>query len=159
MIGIIHSCRCSFPLRYVHFCSGVHFAVAGECEANFSRTVVVAGMADDGDDNEVGEIEEGKTALDKQQGKQLNAITDLVEERELNSSKVQEALKRLVTEAGERAEAQNARDRELAAVKINPADVDMIAAETEWDKKVAERKLREHGGDAAACLRAVINVA
>lgn len=113
-------------------------------------------MADDGDDNEAGEIEEGKTALDKQTGKALNAITDAVEEKQLNESRVQEALKRLVDQEGERAEALKARERELAAVKINPADVDMIAAETEWDKKVAERKLREHGGDAAACLRAVL---
>lgn len=113
-------------------------------------------MADDQEDEDVGEIEEGKTAMDKKQGKALNAITDMVEEKSLNASRVQEALKRLISEEGEREEARKAKERELAAVKINPADVDMIAAETEWDKKVAERKLREHGGDAAACLRAVL---
>jgi NACalpha-BTF3-like transcription factor len=113
-------------------------------------------MADDGAEVDEGEIEEGNaTKLDKQQGKQLNAITDLVEEKQLNESRVQEALSRLSSAEGEKAEAQRAREKELAAVKIDAADIDIIATETEWDRKVAERKLREHGGDAAACLRAV----
>ena len=34
-------------------------------------------------------------------------------------------------------------------------DVDIIALETEWDKKKAELALREHRGDVAACLRSV----
>jgi NACalpha-BTF3-like transcription factor len=32
-------------------------------------------------------------------------------------------------------------------------DVDVIATEMEVDKKLAERRLREHGGDLAAALK------
>lgn len=45
------------------------------------------------------------------------------------------------------------REKELAAVKINMADVEIIANELELDKKVAERTLREHKGDAVAAIR------
>eukprot|EP01018_Ginkgo_biloba_P009560 Gb_37892 [translate_table: standard] len=57
------------------------------------------------------------------------------------------------------------REKELAAVKINAADVDIIANELEFigfdycdlvvqlDRKVAERTLREHKGDAVAAIR------
>ncbi|KAJ8529766.1 hypothetical protein K7X08_036601 [Anisodus acutangulus] len=36
------------------------------------------------------------------------------------------------------------REKKLAAVNINAADIDIIANELEVDKKVAERTLREH---------------
>lgn len=45
------------------------------------------------------------------------------------------------------------REKELAAVKISAGDVDIIANELELDKKVAERTLREHKGDAVAAIR------
>ncbi|KAK4405464.1 putative pectinesterase 67 [Sesamum angolense] len=47
-------------------------------------------------------------------------------------------------------------EKELAAVKINAADVDIIANELELDKKVAERTLREHKGDAVAAIRSLL---
>lgn len=49
------------------------------------------------------------------------------------------------------------REKELAAVKINPEHVDIIANELELDKKVAERTLREHKGDPVAAIRALLN--
>jgi hypothetical protein len=44
------------------------------------------------------------------------------------------------------------RERELAAVKVSPGDVSLIATEMEVDAKVAERRLREAGGDVRAAL-------
>lgn len=49
--------------------------------------------------------------------------------------------------------AMKLREKELAAVKINAGDIDIIADELEMDKKVAERTLREHKGDAVAAVR------
>ncbi|RWW49825.1 hypothetical protein BHE74_00043966, partial [Ensete ventricosum] len=49
--------------------------------------------------------------------------------------------------------AMRMREKELAAVKINPIDVEIIANELELDKKIAERTLREHKGDAVAAVR------
>lgn len=49
-------------------------------------------------------------------------------------------------------EAQVLREKELAAVKISKEDVDVLAAEFEIDKKLAERKLREAGGSLKTAL-------
>jgi hypothetical protein len=94
-----------------------------------------------------------------EQGKALDTLTDVVEERQMsNSSKVQEAMARLIAEEEERAKALRAREKELAAVKLNdPADVELVASELELEKKVAERRLREHGGDVLQALRTFLH--
>ncbi|TKY54245.1 hypothetical protein E2542_SST18651 [Spatholobus suberectus] len=48
---------------------------------------------------------------------------------------------------------QTKAEKELAAVKINAADVDIIANEPELDKKIVERTVREHKGDAVAAIQ------
>ena len=93
-----------------------------------------------------------------EQGKALGSLTDKVEERQMsNSQDLQEAMARLIAEEEERAKALRLREKELAAVKLNdPADVDLVASELELDKKVAERRLREHGGDVLQALRTFV---
>ncbi|TKY62029.1 huntingtin-interacting protein K [Spatholobus suberectus] len=49
--------------------------------------------------------------------------------------------------------AMHMRGKELAAVKINVADVNIIENELELDKKVAERTLLEHKGDVVTVIR------
>ena len=44
------------------------------------------------------------------------------------------------------------RNKELAAVKIQREDIDLVALEFEVDRKLAERRLREHGGDVKRAL-------
>lgn len=53
-------------------------------------------------------------------------------------------------------EAQMQREKELAAVKVNKEDIDVIASEFEMDKKAAERRLRENGGDLEKALHALL---
>lgn len=48
------------------------------------------------------------------------------------------------------------RDKELAAVKVTAADIEVIAAEAEVDKKLAERRLREHGGNLLEALKSFL---
>jgi NACalpha-BTF3-like transcription factor len=48
------------------------------------------------------------------------------------------------------------RERELAAVKVTQADIDVIASEAEVDKKLAERRLREHNGSLAEALKSFL---
>lgn len=115
------------------------------------------------DDDDVAE-EEAQTpaSTDRasgEQGKALERITDLVEDvaaanLSTNAQSVQEALQRLLASEQERVKAALARDKELVAVKVAPEDVDLVACELELDRKVAERKLRENGGDVARTLRA-----
>ncbi|KAL8130180.1 hypothetical protein V2J09_019335 [Rumex salicifolius] len=92
----------------------------------------------------------------QQQSKAFDKLTDRVEDRQLDSTRVQEAMASIAASAEADANALRMREKELAAVKINAADVDIIASELELDRKVAERTLREHKGDAVAAIRALI---
>ncbi|XP_038906945.1 huntingtin-interacting protein K [Benincasa hispida] len=89
----------------------------------------------------------------QQQSKAFDKLTDRVEDRQLDSTRVQEAMASIAASAEADWNAMMLREKELAAVKINAADVDIIANELELDKKVAERTLREHKGDAVAAIR------
>ena len=53
-------------------------------------------------------------------------------------------------------EAERERERQLAAVSIAQEDVALIAFEMELETAVAERKLREHGGDITKALGALL---
>ncbi|KAF6143372.1 hypothetical protein GIB67_001316 [Kingdonia uniflora] len=89
----------------------------------------------------------------QQQSKALDKLTDHVEDRQLDSSRVQEAMASIAASAEADRNAMRMREKELSAVKINLAEVEIIANELELDKKVAERTLREHKGDAVAAIR------
>uniref|UniRef100_A0A7N0UJR5 Nascent polypeptide-associated complex subunit alpha-like UBA domain-containing protein n=1 Tax=Kalanchoe fedtschenkoi TaxID=63787 RepID=A0A7N0UJR5_KALFE len=89
----------------------------------------------------------------QQQSKALDKLTDHVEDRQLDSTRVHQAMASIAASAEADRNAMRLREKELAAVKINPSDVDIIANELELDKKVAERTLREHKGDAVAAIR------
>lgn len=93
----------------------------------------------------------------QQQSKAFDKLTDRVEDRQLDSSRVQTAMASIAAAAEADANAMRLREKELAAVKINAADIDIIANELELDKKVAERTLREHKGDAVAAVRSLLH--
>ncbi|KAF5452252.1 huntingtin-interacting protein K-like [Juglans microcarpa x Juglans regia] len=98
-----------------------------------------------------------ETVLDskdmQQQSKAFDKLTDRVEDRQLDSTRVQEAMASIAASAEADWKATRLREKELASVKISAADVDIIANELELDPKVAERTLREHKGDAVAAIR------
>ncbi|KAL9268991.1 Huntingtin-interacting protein K-like protein [Drosera capensis] len=93
----------------------------------------------------------------QQQSKAFDKLTDRVEDRQLDSTRVQEAMASITASAEADANAMRLREKELAAVKINAGDVDIIANELELDKKVAERTLREHKGDVVAAIRSLLH--
>lgn len=106
-------------------------------------------------------IEAGSRPVDskdlQQQSKALDSLTDHVEDRQLDSNRVQQAMASIAADAVADRNAQRLREKELASVKINAADVEVIANELELDKKVAERTLREHKGDAVAAIRSLLH--
>ncbi|KAJ0035811.1 huntingtin-interacting protein K [Pistacia vera] len=106
---------------------------------------------DGADGAEVDRIVDSKDL--QQQSKAFDKLTDRVEDRQLNSTRVQEAMASIAGSKEGDLNAMRLREKELAAVKINAADVDIIVNELELDKKVAERTLREHKGDAVAAIR------
>ncbi|KAK6254366.1 hypothetical protein QUC31_016101 [Theobroma cacao] len=93
----------------------------------------------------------------QQQSKAFDKLVDRVEDRQLDSSRVQTAMASIAASAEAEKNAMRMREKELAAVKINTADVDIIANELELDKTVAERTLREHKGDAVAAIRSLLH--
>ena len=100
------------------------------------------------------EIERMEDSKDlQQQSKAFDKFTDRVEDRQLDSTHVQEAMASIAATSEADLEAMRKREKELATVKINPRDVEIIVNEFEMDKLVAERTLREHKGDAVAAIR------
>ncbi|KAL2459330.1 DNA-binding enhancer protein-related [Forsythia ovata] len=108
----------------------------------------------EGGEEGVERVEDSKDL--QQQSKALDKLTDRVEDRQLDSTRVQEAMASISASKEADIQAARMREKELAAVKINAADVDIIANELELDKKVAERTLREHKGDAVAAIRSLL---
>ncbi|KAL2459720.1 DNA-binding enhancer protein-related [Forsythia ovata] len=108
----------------------------------------------EGGEEGVERVEDSKDL--QQQSKALDKLTDRVEDRQLDSTRVQEAMASISASKEADIQAARMREKELAAVKINAADVDIIANEVELDKKVAERTLREHKGDAVAAIRSLL---
>ncbi|KAI3436157.1 hypothetical protein D9Q98_002214 [Chlorella vulgaris] len=92
----------------------------------------------------------------------LDKVTDFSEEKEMranvDNSKVQQAMQALAAEQAQRNEAQRQRERELAAVKVQKQDVELIAQQFDLDKKKAERCLREAKGDVKAALTQLLQV-
>merc|ERR1712127_741841 len=104
------------------------------------------------------ESEEAQQTGTKRDGAEVSKVTDYVEQEEMDHAKASKAIASLTDSmdtVDEEAEAK--REKELAAVKINQEDVDSIAQEMELDKDVAERKLREHNGDAVQTLVTLVS--
>ncbi|KAL6767658.1 hypothetical protein ACKKBF_B36120 [Auxenochlorella protothecoides x Auxenochlorella symbiontica] len=90
-----------------------------------------------------------------EQAKALDKVTDQVEEREVKNvdqSKIQAAMAELAQQQRVKHEAARLREKTLSAVKIQASDVEVLVREFEVDKKAAELRLREHGGDVRAAL-------
>lgn len=90
------------------------------------------------------------------QSKALDQLTDNVEDKQMDQSKVQSAMATLAESQKADKDAQRQRERELAALKISKGDIDAIASEFELDAKTAERRLREHRGNLRQALEALL---
>ena len=85
----------------------------------------------------------------------LEKVTDFVEDKGVDGARASEALSALATADDAAAQANLERERALAAVKIDKADVDLVVQELEVDRAVADRELRVQGGDVVKALRAL----
>ncbi|CAA2976012.1 Hypothetical predicted protein [Olea europaea subsp. europaea] len=83
----------------------------------------------EGGDEGIERVEDSKDL--QQQSKALDKLTDRVEDRQLDSTRVQEAMASIAASKEADIQAARMREKELAAVKINAADVDIIANELE----------------------------
>lgn len=91
------------------------------------------------------------------EAKQLDSVTDVVKEAEIDTAKAQEAIGLISAK-----EENDHKAAALAAVSISKEDVALIVSELEVTEEVAERVLREvsleakEGNVVEAALRALI---
>lgn len=108
-----------------------------------------------GEDDDVEEVEVDNKR-DQPKGLDNNTMTgDEGADADIDHGKVASAMVLLEESKAER-EAEAARLKELAKVKIDQKDVALIVQELEVEKKAAEMRLREHGGDVVAALRSYV---
>lgn len=79
----------------------------------------------------------------------LDKVTDYVEEREMDSSKVTDSMRAML---GSTRSARKDVDPALMNVKIQQSDVQLIVDELDMDAKEAERALRKARGDVVKAL-------
>ena len=89
---------------------------------------------------------------DAKQASQLESLTDIVNEKELDKERVSAALQTLAEKEGEQRSADRDRERALAKVIVRDGDVKLLVEEFDLDKRQAERMLRESGGDAEIAI-------
>lgn len=83
----------------------------------------------------------------------LDKVTDYVEEREMDASKMEDSMRAVL---GSAAAAKKKADSALKHVKIQQTDVDLIVDEMELDPKEAEKALRMANGDVVQALRNLV---
>jgi NACalpha-BTF3-like transcription factor len=108
-----------------------------------SDPAAAAGAGDD-----LPDVDESTKNLSKEQAaesKQLDTVTDFVEDREMDTSKATAALSNLT--GAEQSDAEARAAKELAAVKVNDEDIELLARELEINQEDAEQRIRKAKGD------------
>lgn len=104
--------------------------------------------------NETEEEEDNNMTADD---KQLDSITDHHQAHELDVNKVNAELAALQAADAAESQAELDRQKELAKVPVEAADIELIAAEMNLSKAEAEQALRENEGDAKKTLVALVH--
>lgn len=114
-------------------------------------------MADEEEREDRSEINGPKAS--KEEAAAMDKVTEQSEGRELgqaDTTKIKKSMAALSAQQVSAREARRARERELAAVKVAAADIELLAQEFEIDKRKAERRLRECKGDAKTAIESLL---
>ena len=87
-----------------------------------------------------------------QEAKQLDSVTDVFQEKEIDASKAQAAMSSLTTNSQDQTSAASA----ASQVAVSKEDVALIVSELEVTEEVATRALRSETGDVVAALRQLV---
>lgn len=87
----------------------------------------------------------------------LEKVTDYVEEKEIDTGNLNDAMTAISDKRKKDAEAKIARSKELASVKVTKEDVELVMNEFEVTKLTAERVLKENNGDLKKALISLVN--
>jgi len=87
----------------------------------------------DGDEEDVEEEQAGGSKEQRREGGDVSKLTDYVPQREIDSDRATQAVASIADDAQTAAEreAEAAREKELAAVAVDAADVALVASEME----------------------------
>ena len=87
----------------------------------------------------------------------LEKVTDYAEEKEISAGDdLNNAINVISDKRKQEADLKEAKERQLASVKVKKEDVELILNEFEITKMRAERVLKEHNGDLSAALTSLI---
>ncbi|KAL2644425.1 hypothetical protein R1flu_012012 [Riccia fluitans] len=144
--------------RYLSTTGSLHFDDSDISDVVFVRLswcggLATGAMSDDAQD----QVRTPDSKDQQQQSKALDSLSDHVEERQLDSTRVQQAMASINARAEADRHAQQLKEKELSAVKINQEDLDIMVEELELDRKVAEKRLREHKGNRIAAIQSFLN--
>jgi NACalpha-BTF3-like transcription factor len=87
----------------------------------------------------------------------LEKVTDFVEEKEMTSQNISDAMKAVNDRMTGEASEKRLKELELSRIKINKEDIDLVVDQMEISRSAAERALREHKGSVFDALVALIN--
>merc|ERR1719437_310305 len=120
----------------------------------------MGGGPEDDDDVDEEDIEVELTGQAAKEAKQLDSITDYVEEKETSKVDAKEVEARLndLRRKKEESDRQRAeREKQLAAVRIKKEDLDLMCTELPLcEREALERVLREHDGDLVGALKSAV---
>jgi len=124
-----------------------------------SKTAVDDGeLGVDGEDVENSDQNVRKAAKhDSVRAADLEKVTDYVEEKEMVSQNISDAMKLVSDRMTGEANEKKLKEMELSRIKINKEDIDLIVQEMEISRPAAERALREHKGSVFDALVALTN--
>lgn len=93
-----------------------------------------------------------KKGHDKEACADLEKITDYAEDKEISEQNIGDAINIIEDKRSVEKDKKTAREKELAQVKIKKEDLELIVTEMEVSLAVAERTLRETGGNVVEAL-------
>merc|ERR1719365_269557 len=116
------------------------------------------------EERDEGEVDKGENDKNKDKkhdsgAADLEKVTDYAEEKEILSTgnELEDAIVAIRNKQAQKTAEKLARERELAKVPVNKDDIQLIVSEMEISKELADRCLREHGGDVTAALTALVS--
>ncbi|CAF0777880.1 unnamed protein product [Rotaria sp. Silwood1] len=125
-----------------------------------SLSVAAAAAEDNVSDDEKEEEQITNTIQKKEDAKvekELDRVTDRVDEEDLGSENIGNALTAINDKRHRDESKRKAEQAVLANVKIRKEDVELIIQELELPRSKAEKILRQHRGDVVATLKALVN--
>lgn len=104
---------------------------------------------------EEAQVEDTRSNLQKKEQAALGALS-ASNDAGMDDSQAKAALMALSSQSKVVSKEEEERRKALASVKVDPTDIDLIVSELELSKTVADRVIREHGGDVVEALRSLV---